>query len=136
MYRLTEPGKKYQVGSFHRYKLIPQVSSMIFKYWSISINIQSEEYWISISISMRKKLKYQYSVSVSFRNPNHLLALGTKTKIKFRYQYCSLNFFYLILKFLQFVFLNFFHAFCALFLRFARAYRVIMKLLWKFSEFL
>ena len=39
---------------------------MIFKYWSISISIQSEEYWISISISMPKKLKYQYSVSVSF----------------------------------------------------------------------
>ena len=39
---------------------------MIFKYWSISISIQFEEYWISISISMPKKLKYQYSVSVSF----------------------------------------------------------------------
>jgi hypothetical protein len=24
MYRLTEPGKKYQVGSFCRYRLIPQ----------------------------------------------------------------------------------------------------------------
>ena len=26
MYRLTEPGKKYQVGSFYRYRLIPQVT--------------------------------------------------------------------------------------------------------------
>ena len=25
MYRLTEPGKKYQVGSFCRYRLIPQI---------------------------------------------------------------------------------------------------------------
>ena len=37
---------------------------MIFKYWSISISTQFEEYWISIS--MQKKLKYQYSVSVSY----------------------------------------------------------------------
>ena len=42
------------------------VSSMIFRYWSISISIQYEKYWISISISMPKKLKYQYSVWVSF----------------------------------------------------------------------
>jgi hypothetical protein len=39
---------------------------MIFKYWSISISIQFDEYWISIIISMPKKLKYQYSVSVPF----------------------------------------------------------------------
>ena len=39
---------------------------MIFKYWSISISIQFEEYWKSISISKPKELKYKYSVSVSF----------------------------------------------------------------------
>ena len=31
MYRLTEPGKKRQVGSFYRYTLIPQVSEMAKK---------------------------------------------------------------------------------------------------------
>ena len=30
MYRLTETGKKYQVGSFCRYRLIPQVANNIF----------------------------------------------------------------------------------------------------------
>jgi hypothetical protein len=31
MYKLTEPGKKYQVGSFYRYRLIPQMTKTRYK---------------------------------------------------------------------------------------------------------
>ena len=74
---------------------------------------------------MRKKLKYQYSVA--FEDPDHDQVSVSVLELKLFLPkpklppYCLPQIF--------------FHAFHALFLRFARAYRVIMKLVCKFSEF-